>query len=232
MVAVVLAGHLHRQPREDHFWPRDADDAHGVSEGAPVVPVGETAQWILPRRVVAAEVPDIGNTKGSQIAQPFDAADQAERGATLCTSLIAAGVAARHEHDRDAALLFADRSRQIRTRQHVIVRMRDEQQQVGLHPLVRFLRAPGAGGLGGVVGCDRVEHEQRGERAAEQCHAPQSIWAHGRAWAQGEERWGKEEGRWDVSLRPLMLLRAHPPMRLTRTGTAGSTECRAGRSSW
>ena len=90
VIAVVLAGHLHRHPREDHLGPREADEPHGFGKHAAVPPVRQRPHGILSRGVVAAQEPDVGDSERGQSATRLDLPNRAEAAGTLGPVLVAA----------------------------------------------------------------------------------------------------------------------------------------------
>ncbi len=64
VIAMVFAGHIRRQPSEDHVGPGESHESHHFFKGGPVTHGLERVQHILRRCVLAIQEPYVGNSAG------------------------------------------------------------------------------------------------------------------------------------------------------------------------
>ena len=163
---------------------------NGIRECATVVPVPQRSLRVLPRRVVAAQVPDVGDAERREIAQPFRSPNQAQRRPRSAPAWLPPESPLVMKITATRRFSSPIGARQIRSCQRVIVRMRDQQENIRFQAVVGFLRAPGARGLCGESADERGDGDQDDEREQESAaqhgaSLQESPWGIGLAEAHG-----------------------------------------------
>src|SRR5215469_18130049 len=102
MVAMILANESAREESENHFRPRQTDQADELLQRLAMIPVGERLQHILSSRVFSAEKPDIGDAHRRQGVPSLNLAYRAECRRLLRTGFVRTAAAPRAKHDGDA----------------------------------------------------------------------------------------------------------------------------------
>ena len=137
MVAMIFTDERTRQKGEDHLRACEPDDAHELLERGAMPPVGERLQNVLRSRVLSPQEPHVRDAQRIEGSPRFDFTNRAKRRGLLRSGFVrAAASACAVDHANTFALI--DRPCQIRGSRAFIVRMRNNQKDVCLVPLIRL----------------------------------------------------------------------------------------------
>ncbi len=137
MVAVILADRIVGKPREHDFWAGQPHQPHQFAQRASVIPGGERPQHVLRTGVLSVQEPDVVDAQGCESAAGFDVAHRAEGPGLFVADVVASRIASGAVHDRDAHMAVQHAAGQEAADRSLVVRMGDDQQQVGAVARIR-----------------------------------------------------------------------------------------------
>ncbi len=138
VIGVILARNAGRQPGQNHFRTRKADQAYDLPQDRAMVPALERAQYVLRGNIRSVQEPDVHDSERGERPASLDLALGSQRSALLVADCAAAAIPASCIDHCDTTVLVEDRARQVTTNVPAfIIGVCDDQEDVRLVTVIR-----------------------------------------------------------------------------------------------